>query len=311
MGRLGHAPDQQRVAFIAFAVASLQHPLLEERLQVVEHQQAAPLLQELDQERQRLLAPLRQARGALLRNEGDPVEQDVVQGRGVVQRAPQHAVEVGRHLLGEFDRQGGFADAAHAQHSHQATALAQQPTFKLGQFVAAAVDGRHVERFTPVSPQQARGSLRRIAAPGPPLLEQGGKPRLIEVADAVGGTLAQLPPERAAFLLLLPGRKPVFVEVELDQLLQVEFGGIVTARFPVANALLRHTHPQRHFFLGQSGALAQGHQQLGEVKVPRFVVMMITHGSPLPTRACIKYPAKAKHTRDNWRKTATSGNKRK
>src|SRR5260370_19088675 len=114
-----------------------------------------------------------------------------------------------------------------------------------------------------------------------PLCEQGRKPWLIKGADAVGSALMQLLPEQTGFLLLVPRGKRVFVKIHFDQLAQIEFCGIVTAAFPVANGLLREPYPQRNFFLGQTGSPTQGHQLLCKVKVARFVAMMITHVSPL------------------------------
>src|SRR5438034_11765613 len=86
--------------------------------------------------------------------------------------------------------------------------------------------------------------------------------------------------ERARLVELLAGNKGVFVEKELEQPAQVGLAGVVTAALPVANGLFRHPDMQRHFFLGQRGLLTQGQQALGEGTVPRFVTMMVAHGSP-------------------------------
>ncbi len=160
MGGLGHVPDQGGIPFKARAVASLRHALLEERFQVVEHQQAAPLLQEPDQQGQTLVEFLWQGGRALLCQQRQPVAQDVLQGGGIVQGAPQNAVEVRGYLLHQFGRQARLTDASHAQHGHQAAAVSQQPVLQVGQFAGPSVPGRDIERLTPVSPQQARGGTR-------------------------------------------------------------------------------------------------------------------------------------------------------
>src|SRR5207247_7135463 len=69
MRLLGHLPDERRIAFIPLTVASLEHPLLKERFQVVEHQQTAPLLQELDEEGECLFVLLRKVSVVLLGKE--------------------------------------------------------------------------------------------------------------------------------------------------------------------------------------------------------------------------------------------------
>ncbi len=304
MGGLGYAPDQCPIPFIALAVATLQYLLLEQRFQVVEHQQTASLLQEFEQEGERLVVHLREVRVALLCNGRDPVEQEVVQSGSIVQGTPEHAVKVGRHLLHEFDGQRGLADAAHAQHGHQAALVGQQPAFQFGQFVAASIQRGHVQRFTPIAPGRTRGGARWGEAPlrryeRLPLFEQGRKPLLIKAADAVWVALMQLLPEDLGLVLLVPRCKHAFVEVELDQLLQINLCGVVAATFPVANTLLRHPHLERHLFLSQTGSLAQNHEQLCEVKVALFVAMTSTHVSPL-LQAC---SAQGKNIRGRLKKS--------
>ncbi len=120
----------------------------------------------------------------------------------------------------------------------------------------------------------------------------------------------RLLPEGAGLVLLLASGKGILVEVELEQLAQVGFAGVVAAALPVADSLLRHLNMQRHRFLGQTRALAQAQQALGEGKVPRFVAVMIAHGSPLITRA-----AQAKKHKERVKKTegaeVKSGNEEK
>ena len=43
--------------------------------------------------------------------------------------------------------QGRLADAAHAQHAHEAIALLQHPPLKGGQFLLTAVEAGHIERL--------------------------------------------------------------------------------------------------------------------------------------------------------------------
>ncbi len=74
-----------------------------------------------------------------LRKDWNPVEQEFFQRRGIVQGTPQHAVKVGRNLLHEFDGQGRFADAPHAQQGHESALVPQQPPLKFCKLVRPPV----------------------------------------------------------------------------------------------------------------------------------------------------------------------------
>ncbi len=157
MRGLRQALEQGAIAFVARAVAALQRALLQEGFQVVEHQQAAARLQLLEQQGQQVLDFLRRVGRALGGEDLQPVAQDVLQGGSIVQGAPQHTVEVGRHLLHEFDGQRGLADATHAQQRHQPARLTQQPALQLGQFLAAAIHRGYVQHRAPVGLRQTAG----------------------------------------------------------------------------------------------------------------------------------------------------------
>ena len=85
----------------------------------------------------------------------------------IAQAAPVHALEARRHLLGQPGGQAGLADAAHAQHRHQPTALLQHPA------VAAAPAprrGRRSRRCRALHPSPGRARpcsrVRRVAPVG-------------------------------------------------------------------------------------------------------------------------------------------------
>src|SRR5260370_7352124 len=88
----------------------------------------------------------------------------------------------------------------------------------MGQFLAAIIEGRDVQRFTPIPSEEARGALRITAALGLPLLEEGRKPQLIKAVDAPAGAFLPLLVERARLVELQAGGKRIFVRGGLNQL---------------------------------------------------------------------------------------------
>jgi MFS family permease len=107
MRGLGYELDQGRVLLIASTVAPLKCAFLEEGFQIIEHQQTASLLQEVDQEVDQELTLLKK-RLAVVRlcKDWKPVAQEFFQGRGIMQGAPQNTVKLVCHLLDEFGRMG-------------------------------------------------------------------------------------------------------------------------------------------------------------------------------------------------------------
>ena len=95
MGRLGQASNQPPVALVACQVVALAVPALEQRLQVVEDQQAAMGLQAREQLRDALLQRGGELSGRGLGEEGDAVGDQLRASGGVAHRAPEHRLEVG------------------------------------------------------------------------------------------------------------------------------------------------------------------------------------------------------------------------
>ena len=112
----------EHVALVAGPIAWLGGPRLQHGLQVVEHQQAAPCAQHLQQQRQARRQGGRQHR----RERGqrrDGCAQPLLGRRGVAQAAPAQPGKVGRQVLGQARGQGGLADAAQPQDSHHPAAV--------------------------------------------------------------------------------------------------------------------------------------------------------------------------------------------
>ena len=95
MGRLGQAPDESPVALVARQVAALAVTAFEQRLQVVEDQQAAACLQARHELGDTLLQRDGEGGGRGLGEEGDAVGDQLLAGGGVAHRAPEHRLEVG------------------------------------------------------------------------------------------------------------------------------------------------------------------------------------------------------------------------
>jgi hypothetical protein len=130
MGGFTQPLDQSPVALVAGTVVALGVFHLEERLQIVQNEQAAPLLQASDQ----LVDTLFQRGGELggwgFREEGEAVGDQVLAGRGIPEGAPEHRVELGGKLLAKERDQRALADAAHPQDGHEPTMLLHNPLRK-------------------------------------------------------------------------------------------------------------------------------------------------------------------------------------
>jgi hypothetical protein len=145
VGRLGQTPDEPPESLVACQIVPLAVPALQQRLQVVEHQQAAPGLQARKQLRDALLKRRGELRGRRLGEEGDAVGDQFLAGRRVAHRAPEHRLEVGSQALTQEGGQHTLADAAHAQQRHQAAALLEDPLRELGYLHLAAREVAGVE----------------------------------------------------------------------------------------------------------------------------------------------------------------------
>ena len=97
MGRLGQALNEPPIALVARQVAPLAVPARQERLEVVQHEQAATRLQARHELRDTLLQRGGEFRGRRLGEEGDTVGDQLLAGGGVPDRAPEHGLEqIGR-----------------------------------------------------------------------------------------------------------------------------------------------------------------------------------------------------------------------
>ena len=147
--------DQSSVALVAGTVVALGVFHLEERLQIVQDEQAAPLLQASDQ----LVDALFQRGGELggwgFREEGEAVGDQVLTGGGIPDGAPQHGVELGGKLLAKERDQRALADAAHPQDGHEPATLVRNEVDQFGQLSLTTREAAHIQRSDPVNARES------------------------------------------------------------------------------------------------------------------------------------------------------------
>jgi len=151
--------------------------LLQEHLQVVEHQQHPPRAQLLQQQTQaffqgvgQVVLPLRgEHLQALLHQCGT--------AGGVAQGAPDHHLELRRDPAHHGHGERRLADATHTQHAHHPTALLDHPAGELRQFLPAIIEAWHIERLAPIHPRftRYRRNAQHVSHMG--LLARGVHPR--------------------------------------------------------------------------------------------------------------------------------------
>ncbi len=137
------------IAGIAGSVARLVLTWLDQRVKVVEHQQARPVAQDLQQHAE--------ARGFALRwhnllvgQEADRPCRPFAGRQCIAEAAPVHALEARGNVLCHARGKCRLADAPHAQHRHQPTALLQDPSAKRGQLLGAVNKSKEIRRLAPV-----------------------------------------------------------------------------------------------------------------------------------------------------------------
>ena len=157
VGRLGQAPDQPPVALVARQVAALGVPARQQRLQVVEHQQAAARLQARHELVMRCSSEVGKAAGGVSEKKVRQSATSSSQEGASRTERQSTASKWGARRLPQVGGQRTLADAAHAQQRHQAAALLHDPLGEFGHFHLAAREVAHVEGFHQVD---ARGGGR-------------------------------------------------------------------------------------------------------------------------------------------------------
>src|SRR6266566_4023277 len=75
----------------------------------------------------------------LLGEEQDALGQHAPQWGSMLQRAPEHEIEMGGHLLCELDRERGLAKTTPTEQGHQAATILDHPLLYLDQFLLAPI----------------------------------------------------------------------------------------------------------------------------------------------------------------------------
>ena len=318
MGRLGQAPDESPVALVARQVAALAVTAFEQRLQVVEDQQAAACLQARHELGDTLLQRDGEGGGRGLGEEGDAVGDQLLAGGGVAHRAPEHRLELLRQALTEVGGQHTLADAAHAQQRHQAAALLEDPLGQFGHFHLAAGEVTHVEGSHPVHAwggcrllsrvgnrhlgrwgklNRRRRSLPHSSSPtglfdrrwwGRGLGQHGREPGLIEEHPLMGHF-----PQGADLLFLPPWRKDVLLHTHRNKVLEMLLFGIVAASLPLGDRASRDSKQIGQAGLRQADAGAQRQHRLPKgivtltIGVPRHRrPLCLPRDPPAPGQQC-------------------------
>jgi hypothetical protein len=127
-----HLLQQSGIPLETCPHAACACPLLQERLQVVQHQQHPPSAQLLQQQTQASFQGVRQIPQPLRGKHLQALLHQCVTGRGITQGAPDHHLELPRHPVHHGDGERRLADAAQAQHTHHPTALLAHPPGEQG-----------------------------------------------------------------------------------------------------------------------------------------------------------------------------------
>ncbi len=266
--RLGQALNQPPVALVAGQVVALAVTALEQRLQVVEYQQAAMGLQEGQELRDALLQRRGEGGGRRLGEEGDAVGDQLLAGRRVTDRAPEQCLEVGSQVLTEVGGQHTLADAAHAQERYQAAALLHDPLGELGHFHLATGEVAHVQGSHPVDAREGCGLRSCVGSlrlglwerlDGHRRTDQPMEPCLIQQHLLVCRV-----PESADLLFLAPGGKGFLLGGKRQQRFEVVGLGIGTASLPLGHRSPGDTKLPGQASLGQADGGAQRLHQLTE-----------------------------------------------
>jgi hypothetical protein len=142
---LGYPAQQGGVVFVACTKAALGIMRLKQRFQVIEHKQAAPQLEALQQHVHALREAAWKGRQGLRRKSLQAVGKQVRAWRGITQGTKDDVLESGGHLAHEGDRKRRFADTAHTQHAYHLAVLLVYPLLQLQKFGLSAIKIMHIE----------------------------------------------------------------------------------------------------------------------------------------------------------------------
>src|SRR5438874_9038003 len=149
------------VACKASSIAPLTLTWLEHRLKVVEHEQARPISQELEQHGESRPLALRWYQ-LVRRQEANRACHPVASRECVAQASPVHTLEAQCCVLGQPRCECRLADAAHAEHRRQATALLHHPVAKGCQLFGTAHKADDIRRLAPVLAPLEATTLSRL-----------------------------------------------------------------------------------------------------------------------------------------------------
>ncbi len=242
MHGLAHPAQQPSIALVAGTHVARARAFLQQRLQVVQHDERSCFPQILQQQAQASVEAGRHIGEWLWCEHLEAVRQQRFAGGGIAQRAPDHHLEALGHLVHQANDQRRLANAAHAQHAHHPAALLEHPPGQQRHFPLAPIEGRHRERVAPIDSRSASRlshglvtgtSLldrlrRRERRRGTLLGKQLCEPQFIQQNLLMGRF-----PECADLLGLAPGGKGLLLYPQRDETFEVVGFGISAASLPI------------------------------------------------------------------------------
>ncbi len=288
VGCLTQRLHERSVAGQPAAVAAVPLAGLEQRLEVVQHQQAPPLAQQAEQCCD-LLRLIRRRHQAPVRQEADGAGQPLACGWRVAQTAPVHVFEALRDLLAKFGGQTRLADATRTQYADQAATLTQDPISKGRELFLAADEIGQVGRIAPVlvalgGEPQVLGLDRSAAAMRGPACQQPRKPALVERGMHPRGIAQCRCPQRFCLVLLRVRGEAIRFEQGPDECLQRLRAWVIDACLPILERAPAHPHACRKLSLGQGGPPAVTQEQAAEALRRSIGPRQIAHQCPTSGR---------------------------
>ena len=264
--------EQFAILAIARSVGARRGVGLHDRLEIIEDQQAASLAQHLHQPG-KLVAELLRRGGSLVGDRADGLVEHLRERRAVAQRAEQHHLKLGQHLLGKGDRQACLADPAKPEDDNHPAVLIHQPVPQRSELALSPVKRRNGDRLAPFNDRSLSCGLsarmRKRAAMltgqgrrGQSLGQQPREPGAVEGGEPLRRVLVNQPPELCRFFQLLAGSEHAAHKEDRQQTLQRLCLRIRLTALPLLQAASMDADLLGKFALGQRSTGAEGQELL-------------------------------------------------
>src|SRR5260370_37977245 len=150
MNCLAYPLEESPIRFISCSIFPCPIPFLQDGFGIVQDEEATRLAQVIKEEGNAFPHARWQVGLLLVGEEGDALRQQALQRGSMVQRAPEHEIELGGHLVYKFDRESSLAKPTPTEQGHQAAPLLDHPLLYLDQFLLAPIKRADVHGLAPV-----------------------------------------------------------------------------------------------------------------------------------------------------------------